>query len=224
MRAGVLTIAIAALFAIVGACGSDAPSTAETTALGQKALTQFGGFSATESAQRCTGSTLVERLGGDGAEKVAAARADITSLAPDQRDAVVAALDHCASINGMVALSAQALGITSATDSKVACLSKRLRGKVGTMYVGLVDPKANQLLVSAFDECVPALVLAKALATNVATDGLTQLPSGDVDAIAACVLPRIEGRVGETFRRLVRAKTPAADSLKDVLGPCLPTS
>src|SRR6516165_1476699 len=140
MRAGVLTIAIAALFAAtVGACGSDAPSTAETTAIGQKALTQFGGFSATESAQHCAGSTLVERLGGDGAEKVASL-SDITKLQPDQRGAVVAALDHCASVNGMVALSAQALGITSASDPKVTCLSRRLHGKVGTMYIGLIDP------------------------------------------------------------------------------------
>jgi hypothetical protein len=220
MRSWVVSIAMAALvMTIVGACGDDAPSIAETTAIGQKALTQYGGFGATPAGQHCAGSELVRRLGSDDAEAVAA-RSDLTKLDPRQRAAVVAALDHCTSINGMLGLSLQALGITSPTDPVASCLRKHLQGKVGTMYIGTLDPKANDLLVRSFDACVPAPLLAKALATDLTT-GDSANPAGvDVGAVTACLTPALQGKVGETFRRLMHAKTPAADTLKDLFGPC----
>jgi hypothetical protein len=219
MRSFVVTVAMAALvMTMVGACGDDGPSRAETTAIGNKALTQYGGFGATASGQHCAGSVLVRRLGGDDADSVAA-RSDLTKLDPRQRAAVVAALDQCTSINGMLGLSLQALGVTSATDPVASCLKKRLTGKVGTMYVGMIDPKANDLLVKSFDACVPAPVMAMALATNLTTDP-TNAAGVDVGAVTACLIPALQGKVGETFRRLMHAKTAAAVTLKDLFGPC----
>jgi hypothetical protein len=217
-----VSITIAALLmTLVGACGNDAPSNAETTAIGNKALTQYGGFGATADGQHCAGSELVKRLGGDGAETVAS-QSDLTKLDSEQRDAVVAALDKCAPIAGMVGLSGQALGITSPTDPVVVCLTKRLTGKVGSMYLGLVEPDANHVLTSAFDACVPPAVFAKALANDVATTpGATAAPV-DVAALTACLTPKLQGKVGDNFRRLMRAKTAAPETLKDLLGPCLP--
>jgi hypothetical protein len=217
MRAWIVSIGAAALVVtILGGCADDAPSKAETTAIGRKALSQYGGFGATTSGQRCAGTQLVRRLGADGAEDVAA-RSDLTKLGPDQRDAVVAALDHCTSADGMVGLSATALGATSPTDPMVRCLSKRLNGKVGTLYLGMIEPKSNDLLVTSFDACVPPATLAKALATDIASaDGAV-----DVEAVAACLAPKLDGRVGETFRRRMRASTPTAQALKDLVGPCV---